>query len=87
MSKTCVPVFLCSPGTNSANKLQRLRRLPALQRDFLLQRCRDSDIDVLPGQGTDLIGEYIVGMALVLFDSTWNQLYSMNDEKRAMFEQ
>ena len=33
MSKTCVPVFLCTQATSTANKLQRLRRLPALQRD------------------------------------------------------
>ena len=77
---TCVPIFLCTQATSTANKLQRLRRIPALQREFLLQRCRDVNIDENPGQGVDHTGEFIVGMALVRYDATWSQLYPMNDE-------
>ena len=60
MSKTCVPVYLCTPGLNSAAKLQRSRRLSLLQREFTLQCCRDASIDAQAGQGIDRIGDSLL---------------------------
>ena len=83
-SKTIIPVFLSSTGLRSAIKEARFRRVPELQRRFVLNRCLDARLGTEPGTGIDKSGEFIHGMALLQFSASWTPLLVMNDEKRAM---
>ena len=82
---TAIPVFLCTPSSDKAQKEQRLSRLPTLLYEFICNRCRDSGISTVPGEPPDAQGEVIVGAAIIQFGGIWGPMVEMNDEKRSMF--